>query len=203
MEPHQESGWWVCGPNEVSKWLEKAGMLRNGILPLLRGRGLMVDVGANIGIYTKAFIQDFDRIVAFEPFFENRDCFSMNVTDPKVSLEPYALDYQPGRFGMTGNKNISKHLCAGDTVEARTLDSFGLSPDFVKIDAEGFDLRVLVGAKDTLEKYRPVVLVENKPGAEGHHPAWYHYGQIDAFMESIGARLVKTIKPDEIYIWLT
>jgi hypothetical protein len=55
-------------------------------------------------------------------------------------------------------------------VEVRTLDSFNL-PDigFLKIDAEGHELAVLHGARETITTNRPIVFVESEarhaPGA--------------------------------------
>jgi FkbM family methyltransferase len=46
------------------------------------------------------------------------------------------------------------------TVEVKTLDSFNLNPDFIKIDVEGFEHKVLVGAQKTLDRCRPILLIE-------------------------------------------
>lgn len=54
--------------------------------------------------------------------------------------------------------------------EARTLDSYDLcSCDLIKTDTQGADLRVLEGARETIEKYRPVVCFEIE-----HVPARLH-----------------------------
>ncbi len=47
------------------------------------------------------------------------------------------------------------------SVESRTLDSFTLKPDFIKIDVEGAEARVLAGATDTLKRNRPIIMAEN------------------------------------------
>lgn len=39
---------------------------------------------------------------------------------------------------------------AGDVYPIKTLDSYGVTPDFLKIDTEGYDYKVLLGAKNTL-----------------------------------------------------
>lgn len=41
------------------------------------------------------------------------------------------------------------------------LDSFNFKPYFIKIDVQGFELEVLKGAKQTLEKYEPILLIES------------------------------------------
>ena len=44
--------------------------------------------------------------------------------------------------------------------EVRTLDQLGLSPSFIKIDVEGFEHDVLLGAEETLRRCRPALLLE-------------------------------------------
>jgi len=46
-------------------------------------------------------------------------------------------------------------------VELRTLDSAGLSPDFMKIDVEGVEDRVIAGALGTVRRCRPLIMAEN------------------------------------------
>ncbi len=45
-------------------------------------------------------------------------------------------------------------------VKVRVLDEFGLSPEFIKVDVEGASLGVLKGARGTIQRSRPILLVE-------------------------------------------
>ena len=46
-------------------------------------------------------------------------------------------------------------------VEARTLDSLGLEPFFVKIDVQGVEPQVLMGGQETISVHQPVILMES------------------------------------------
>lgn len=46
------------------------------------------------------------------------------------------------------------------SVDIQTLDSFELEPEFIKIDVEGFEDRVLIGGRNTINTHRPILLIE-------------------------------------------
>lgn len=126
-----------------------------------------VDVGAHVGLWSYWMAQHFETLAAFEPSDLHRDCWDRNITSQNARLFPYALGAAPATVGLcvsvesSGNTRIAD----GNTVEMRTLDSFGLSDvDFLKIDCEGYEVFVLEGARETLARCRPVVLVEQKHG---------------------------------------
>ena len=52
----------------------------------------------------------------------------------------------------------------------RTFDSYDMRRvDFLKIDTQGCDLRVLLGARETIRRCRPVVCFENEPVLTVYH----------------------------------
>ena len=121
-----------------------------------------IDVGAHVGLWSMHLAKKFRTVYAFEP--EHGDCFQMNC--PGVALYRYALGAKSKRVSMLATEGSSGNTIVqeGDMVEMRTLDSFGLDCDFLKIDCDGYDLDVLWGAKEMLTRCHPIIIVEQKSG---------------------------------------
>jgi FkbM family methyltransferase len=74
--------------------------------------------------------------------------------------EQNARDWLKGRlYGYSEDKLEVKRM----TCSIKRLDDFAVKPCFIKIDVQGFEYEVLLGAKKTLEGSRPVILMES-PG---------------------------------------
>lgn len=128
-------------------------------------------------------------------------------TGPNVTYYTEALGAEPGRgmmsvpmgrYGFVTGRSFldwntrglgSNEEFAGQisvAVDVETLDDFcarlGLTRlDFIKIDVEGAELRVLEGGQRAIEEFRPAMLIE----IEARHTARYQYS------------------PDDIVDWLT
>ena len=158
---------------------EFAGAEVDSILALARPGDHVLDLGANIGFHTLALARRVGpegRVTSVEP---QRYCFQLlcaNVTlnqltnvqclraaagdaagfctvpviDPLARVNAGATEVMlsPGAEGV-------------DRVSLVTVDSLDLERcDLVKIDTEGFEVRVLEGAMATLSRCRPVLYVE-------------------------------------------
>jgi FkbM family methyltransferase len=70
-------------------------------------------------------------------------------------------------MGRLGAPNSRLENTERFTVPITTVDEqvalTGLVPDFMLIDVEGFEITVLEGAKETLMRHRPTVVVEMHP----------------------------------------
>lgn len=80
------------------------------------------------------------------------------------SYEPNEIVRQLRRDGFPFVSSTNLQITSVP-VAVRTLDSFNIYPDFVKIDVEGNELKVLQGACETIGKAAPVFMIER-----GHHP---------------------------------
>jgi FkbM family methyltransferase len=148
-----------------------------GILNLIVNPGdLVVDVGANRGIYTYRLWQLGARIEAFEP---NQECFGILSAWAKgrdrVNLHNLALSNKSGYatlhipvdiFGVEHDSSasiepIGRGAARDQSVAISTLDSFAFQDVIlVKIDVEGHEHKIIDGAKRTLAASKPALLVE-------------------------------------------
>jgi len=162
------------------RYVEKPSSLLKCLLKVLR-RGVFVDVGAYVGFYTVLAARHGWRVVAFEPNPISLVLLRYNIAlhgvgDRVVIVGKAAGDVHGyARFSMSSSpseSSFTKYLRSelkllDIVVEVTTIDSalesLGVK-DFdslvVKVDVEGFGLRVLRGARKTIERFRPLILFE-------------------------------------------
>ena len=142
-------------------------------------RRTALDIGAHVGMWSRVLALTFETILAYEPVPEHRDCFVKNLTRPgncRVHLFPVALGNEDKTIHIlttadnSGNAHINPNGVAvnGIKVHQRRLDDYVLNHhhgiDFIKIDVEGWELEVIKGAKETIRRHKPVMVVEQKKG---------------------------------------
>jgi FkbM family methyltransferase len=117
----------------------------------------------------------FEYVIAFEPMVEHYECLIENTANRQnVSAFNYALGDANSTLFMTQHFENSGMSKVSDTVtdilvEQYTLDSvynYQFGPiDFIKIDAEGHEPRILLGAERTIISHKPVICIEILPNA--------------------------------------
>lgn len=131
----------------------------------------VVDVGANIGNHAFFFkeVCQANRVVCFEPHPNNFPILQENC--PTCENYSIGLSSENGEGflelveDINSNSGTSRLGSNGHPIEIKTLDSFKFeNVTFIKIDVEGFELEVLKGAQETINKYKPDVLVETHLG---------------------------------------
>lgn len=130
-------------------------------------RRVMVDAGAHIGLWSYNFAHWFEKIEAFEPVADHRECFEKNVmaVAEKITLHPFALGEREDMVSIRVNPTSTgdSWVKGKGEVPMRSIDSFAFeNVDLIKIDAEGYEEFIVRGMLDTLERCGPVVVVEQK-----------------------------------------
>ena len=130
--------------------------------------GVAIDAGANVGAYARRLADVFRHVHAFEPAPDTFDCLKRNVEDwglaSKVTVYPNALSSheEKVRMGTQLLRNSRSRSVQGPgDIPAITIDGLHLTDVvFVKLDVEGYEEKVLTGARETLLSQKPVVMME-------------------------------------------
>jgi FkbM family methyltransferase len=151
-----------------------------GLLPsLIRPGQTVYDVGANVGYLSMMFsrcVGPSGRVIAFEPGRRTarqlRAQLAANRID-NVAVEEVAISDTEGRQRfVTDCVSVMAKLesvagpvrrGAADVVRTTTLDNVlerYPSPDLLKIDIEGAEIRALLGAGRLLREHRPAIIIE-------------------------------------------
>ena len=154
--------------------MTEAGFQVDHLIAALRhvtGWRTAVDGGAHVGTWTAAMAARFAEVIAFEPAADTFGCLEKNMRGlVNVELHRAALGERycygalcddPTRPGNTGARFIRANGVGN--VIVRPLDDLGLDAlDFLKLDVEGGELAALAGARDTILRCRPVIIMEVK-----------------------------------------
>jgi|SRR6185312_6141538 len=154
----------------------------------LSNDAIIIDVGANFGVMTLQFALASSRgkVYSFEPALPILEKLKKNLTlnpglasritvfnsfvSAKSQKDPGIKAYASWKLDSTAN-TIDEHpdhlgtQLPTDGVPAISLDDFCLNEqisklDFIKIDTDGHEYEVLLGAKVCIKKYRPQLIFE-------------------------------------------
>jgi FkbM family methyltransferase len=210
-------GWWFPDteshfPKMLQKSIDKGGpaeyqyQVRDRSLAHAKQRRVAIDVGANVGLWSRGLCKNFATVLAFEPVDMFRECLVRNVVTKNIVVKDFALGNENTTAtmiiteGNTGHTHIDPATIGNGNIEVRRLDDLDLDHvDYIKMDCEGFEYRVLQGAEQTIRRCRPVVVVEQKP----HDAYSSEYGQYAAIelMKSWGMTRLDQVKDDWIMGW--
>lgn len=165
-------------------WLNNHSELIPMLRPHIPEDGIVMDVGAHSGQTAKVFarLASRGRVYAFEP-----GSYALSVLRPgiwasrlsNIEIVPLALSDFPGSgvlhmpvkkhggygFGLSHLAASNDRPTIDDPITLSTLDLFVSERairrvDFIKVDIEGWEMHFLRGARDTLAKFRPAVMIE-------------------------------------------
>lgn len=148
--------------------------------------GVFADIGANAGNHT-LFAAKYLRASKVIPFEPNPRAFELLVQNVLVNgladvvdlsrLGIGVSDQQAGGFAMQDrerNLGGAKMLEGKGDLEVHRGDALlaDVTPDFIKVDVEGMEMKVLSGLSGVLERCRPVMMVEVDNEIEAQFTDW-------------------------------
>ena len=150
---------------------------------LVRKGDMIIDIGANLGYYTKIFSRATGNegiVWAVEPVPLYREILTKNIAGvSNIIILPYALGEKESveYMGIPGNKpyrhGLTRILTAAEKDENSSLRVEVKTPsalfgnldkvDYIKCDIEGYENRVMPGFIDIIKQFRPVMQIEVVP----------------------------------------
>ncbi len=167
---------------------------RETALKYVKNWNTCIDVGSQFGFWTRPLLKKFKTVHCFEPNLLFRECFLKNIPLDNVTLHPYGLSNSEHTAHQSKDGQVLS--MKEGSVQCKTLDSFKFSNvDFIKIDVDGFEHQVLIGAKQTIKKFNPVINIEMKKMKRS-----LTVFNCTNFLKKRGYRMAKRVKSDEVWV---
>lgn len=175
----------------------------------------IVDIGANIGNHSLFFAKymECEKVISFEPICKNIELFKMNLEKyrNKCVLYETALSNEEGLKVMYntdeksyGGFSLNKEDKSFEIIRdfrVEKLDNYDLTNiTLMKIDVENHEKEVLEGAKETIKKNKPIIVLEN---------SYYYFSHIfpnpnphrEIFEELGYEKIFSNVKNSSMDIW--
>lgn len=172
-------GPWIWPLNDSGAWIGPAqefAPIRDHIMPLVKERRLVVTAGGCCGMYPRLWAEIFPVVYTFEPSPLNWFCLQKNCPEDRIKKFNFALGEHEQKnwlkLGQETNVGTNTITTLGDGIEINmmALDSLDLPYcDVIQLDIEGYEPAALMGAAQTIAKYRPVISLETRNEADSSH----------------------------------
>jgi FkbM family methyltransferase len=133
---------------------------------------VVIDAGANIGMFSVLASSLGAKVYAFEPTKETYETLVRNIGngiainkglgDEKSFKTLISFASESGGNILSDSPYYKNQRGAEERIEVTTIDDFINENavgrvDFIKIDTEGYEAKILKGAANTIKKYKPVI----------------------------------------------
>jgi FkbM family methyltransferase len=153
--------------------------------------GDILDIGSNVGFFSEAIVTNtsYKSIHLFEPSKEYYEYSKQNLQKyTNIYFNNYGLSdqddvktlYKSPDTNIGWNTFLEKdpnqsdgfiHTMIPEKCILKKLDDYEINNvDFIKIDVEGYEYKVIEGGMQLISKYKPYILIEVGWGTK--HPNW-------------------------------
>lgn len=166
-----------------------------------KDKNLIIQAGGNAGVYPKQFSKIFKSVITIEPDLENFFCLNYNVTEENVFKFQACLgaENKPLHISRRISDGAGSYMVDSQPgiIPQLTIDSFGVAPDMIQLDIEGYEGFALLGGKTTINNYKPVLVLETNSNATSMN-GWGK-DKIEELIFSWGYKIVEELRLDTVY----
>lgn len=200
--------WWPDDDKECWPRLYEVADIQFA-LQYVKNRDTAVQAGGNCGQWPIALATEgFKSVYTFEPDPNNFECLLKNVAEK--SRQEVIHAYGVGLGAVPGGKasltkwenNAGAHYITPDSTDGDVnlvcIDELKLEAcDLLILDIEGFEPFALRGAEETIKKFSPVIMFEEKGLSERYDCP---KGTCERYLQQFGYKVKKAIHRDLIMV---
>jgi FkbM family methyltransferase len=162
--PELKNLWWPQYDWGMWRYMHKhriAPEFFDELMTHVTGTGVMIQAGGNCGQYVRQFSQRFGTVYTFEPDSINFLCLTLNCGDNVIKTQACVGNERKFVNIDRGRDSGAIHVSGLGNIPTVIIDEMDLPAcDLIQLDIEGYELFALQGAKRTIKKYHPVIMVE-------------------------------------------
>lgn len=175
-------------------------------LKLFSRRDVAVQAGGNLGLFAKRLAEEFTQVHSFEPSPKLHHFCKVNAPESNIIFHQVALGDHDGMVGLSGERRNGNrpthegltHVSGGGNIPMKTIDSFAFDKcDLIYLDIEGYELKALRGANDTIARCRPVIGVEINHNIDRYGDS---ADELRQFLYMRGYRRALMMNSDEVFV---
>lgn len=164
---------------------------KDDFLKYVKNRNTIITAGGNCGMYARFYKNYFKTVYTFEPddlcfYCLDRNCVGEGYHKYHGALGNTTDKLHLRRSPFPNNQGMHQIDDSPGNVQIYKIDDLNLDEcDSIHLDIEGYESNALKGALDTINKFKPVIILERGSGAE--------------IIKPLGYRAVKALRMDIIY----
>jgi FkbM family methyltransferase len=149
------------------------------VIDFMRPGSSFLDIGCHNGQVINKFIEKtnclFSEAWLVEPDKKNLEELKLNLgansmeTCSRIKIFDVAVGEVKGKLTFYSGLGYASQFSgiSSDEVQVITIDSLGLSPSIIKIHIEGSEIAAVIGAMETIKKFKPLIMLTTYHNEDG------------------------------------
>jgi len=196
--------WWPDSDNDCHKAVLGEVSKIDLLDKYLKKKDVVIQAGGNVGVFPRHLANKFKTVYTFEPDGENFECLVKNCPEDNINKYFAALGANNDGVEIGVSRKDLKNNCGAyqilgeGGISTIMIDDMNIAPDLIYLDIEGYELFALQGGEKTIEKYHPVIVIENKelPLMYGIRPE-----EVVEYLVCLGYEVKERVQRDVILTW--
>lgn len=208
MNAELVNGFWVPSNDvHIEQWRSGKPFTQNKcldeFLQMIKEKNLKfhtaLDIGAWCGTWSAQLATYCKKIYAIEPDKTHFECLAKNLSkNENIELLDCAIGDTEALVSLTDDDfTQARRIQDSGNIPMRTIDSFQFKDvELIKIDVEGFEMKVILGATDTLKNCK-FLMIELNNNSQKYNSSNI---EIEKYLKNQGFTTLISKWPDKVFV---